>query len=218
MKRQLNLLNGKLNKDLKKQHNMGKRTVEIKDEKRVYDGYLKVNEATIKDTLENGTVLEYKRQKVESCDAVAGLIYNTDTESVVLVRQHRYPTQKNGRNGFVYEVVAGKMDKKGEEPQKTFIREALEEVGYNIKEKNIEYCSWCYTSPGYTSERTHYFLATVTNKDKVKNAGGGVKDEHENIEICEIHYLQFRSMMDTLEDAKTKILAYEAHHKKIFDK
>jgi hypothetical protein len=64
----------------------------------------------------------------------------------------------------------------------------------------------------------YYFLATATEKDRIKNAGGGIRDEDENIEICEFHYLQFRSMMDYMDDAKTKLLAYEAHYKKIFDK
>lgn len=197
---------------------MAKRIVEIKDEKRVYNGHLKIDEAVIKDTNEKGEVSTYKRQKISSCDAVTGLIYNTDTESVVLIKQYRYPTHKNKRDGFIYEAVAGKIDKEGEDPKNTFIRECLEEVGYKLKEKNVEFCFRCYPTPGYSTERIYYFLATATNKDKVKGAGGGIKSEHENIEICEIHYLQFRSMMDTLEDTKTKLLAYEAHHRKLFDR
>jgi ADP-ribose pyrophosphatase len=157
------------------------------------------------------------RQRVASSDAVAGLIYNTDTECIVMVRQYRYPTHTHNRNGFIYEAVAGKIDK-DEEPEMAFVRECLEEVGYKVKTKNIQYCFRCYTSPGYSTERIYYFLATVTNKDKKKNSGGGLKTENETIEICEIHYLQFRSMLDTMEDAKTKLLAYEAHYRKLFDK
>jgi nudix-type nucleoside diphosphatase (YffH/AdpP family) len=193
------------------------RIVKIKKEKRVYDGYTKVDEALIEDTLESGKVSTYSRQKVVRPDAVAGLIYNTDTECVVLVKQHRYPTHFGNRNGFIYEAMAGKIDS-GENPKQAFIRESFEEVGYRLKEKNVEYCFNCFTTPGYSTERIHYFLATATNKDKIKNAGGGMEDEHENIEICEFHYLQFRSMMDTMEDAKTKLLAYEAHHRKLFDR
>ncbi len=196
---------------------MKKRTIEIIEEKRVYDGYTKVDEALIKDTLDDGTVSHYTRQKVTRPDAVTGLIYNTDTECVVLVKQHRYPTQKGKRMGFTYEAVAGKMDKEKESPTDTFIRECLEETGYLLKEKNVKYCFWCFASPGYSTERVHYFLATTTNKDKIKNSGGGVESENENIEVCEIHYLQFRSMMDTMEDTKTKLLAYEAHYRNLFD-
>ena len=75
----------------------------------------------------------------------------------------------------------------------------------------------CYASPGYSTERLHYFIATATNKDKVAK-GGGLKSENENIEVCEIHSIQFRSMLNSLEDAKTKLIAYEAFHRKLFDR
>lgn len=186
-------------------------------EKRVYDGYTKVDEALIEDTLESGEVVTYTRQQVVRKDAVAGLIYNTDTQSVVMIKQYRYPTHFGDRHGFLYEAVAGKIDD-GEEPQKAFLRECLEEIGYKIKEKNVEFCGRCFVTPGYSTEKMYFFLATVTNKDKVKGAGGGVKTENETIEIYEFPYLQFRSMMDNMEDAKTKLLAYEAHYRKLFDR
>jgi ADP-ribose pyrophosphatase len=193
------------------------RIIKIIEEKRVYDGYTKVDEAHIEDTLENGIIQNYVRQKVVCPDAVAGLIYNVDTECVVLVKQYRYPTHTKKRNGFIYEAPAGKIDP-GEDPKATFLRECFEEVGYKLKEENVELCSSCYVTPGYSTEKIFFFLATASNKDKVKNAGGGLQTENENIDVCEIHYLQFKSMMDTLEDAKTKMLAYEAHYKKLFDK
>jgi nudix-type nucleoside diphosphatase (YffH/AdpP family) len=197
---------------------MEKRTIRIIEEKRVYDGYNKIDEALIEDSSGDGNISQYVRQKIVRPDAVTGLIYNIDTECVVLVKQHRYPTQKGKRIGFTYEAVAGKIDKQGEDPKQTFIRECLEETGYKLKEKNVEFCFWCFSSPGYSTERVHYFIATARNKDRVLGAGGGVKDDNENIEVCEIHYLQFRSMMDTMEDAKTKLLAYEAHYKNLFDR
>ena len=197
---------------------MPKRTINILEEIIVYDGYTKVKEALIMDCLENGNIQKYTRQKVVRPDAVTGLVYNIDTESVILVKQYRYPTQSDKKNGFIYEAIAGKIDS-NEDPKKAFIRETLEEVGYKLKEKNVQFCFSCFTTPGYSTERIHYFLATTSNKDKIKNAGGGgVVDENENIEICEFPYLQFRSMMDYLDDAKTKLLAYEAHYRKFFDK
>jgi len=196
---------------------MTKRTIEILEEKNVYNGYTKVDEALIKDTLPDGKSSTYSRQKVRRPDAVAGLIYNTDTETIVLVKQYRYPTQSGKRTGFIYEAIAGKIDG-DEDPKDAFIRESLEEVGYKLKSKKVNYCFRCFMTPGYSTEKIYFYLAKATNKDKVKNAGGGVEGEHENIEICEFHYLQFRSMMDSMEDAKTKLLAYEAHYRKFFNK
>jgi nudix-type nucleoside diphosphatase (YffH/AdpP family) len=194
---------------------MKRKADKIKEEN-VYNGYLKIEEASIKYTDEQGKESIYSRQKIKTHDAVAGLIYNIDTESFVLVKQYRYPVHTDIRNGFIFEAIAGKIDGK-EEPEKAFIRECKEEVGYDVKEKNLIYCNWSYSSPGYSSERIHYFLATVTNKDKIKGAGGGIKDENEDIEIIEIPYLIFKSNMDSLEDAKTKLLAFEAHYRKLFD-
>ena len=193
-----------------------KKTAEIITEENQYNGYLKVDKATIKHISKDGIISTYSREKLRTSDAVAGLIYNKDIDSVVLVEQHRYPVQTNLRSGFIYEAVAGKIDDK-EEPKKAFIRESLEEVGYRIQDKNIIYCNWCYMSPGYSSERIHFFLATVTNKDRVE-AGGGIKDDNENIEVHEISYLVFKGMEEYMEDAKLKILFHEAHRKKLFDK
>lgn len=196
---------------------MSQRKIEIVHEKRVYNGYTKVDDAIIKDALEDGTESTYMRQKVVKFNAAAGLIYNVESENVILVKQYRYPTHIGKRNGLIYEAVAGKIDD-GEEPKDAFIREALEEVGYKLKEKNVEYCFRCFMTPGYSTEQIFFFIATATNKDKIKNAGGGLKGENENIEICEFHHLQFESMINDLDDAKTKLLAYEALHRKLFDR
>ena len=85
---------------------MQKRKVEIVKEERVFDGYLKVDQASIKDTSEDGSVSTYTRQKVSHTNAVAGLVYNTDTESIVLVKQYRYPTQTKNNDGFIFEAIA----------------------------------------------------------------------------------------------------------------
>jgi nudix-type nucleoside diphosphatase (YffH/AdpP family) len=191
--------------------------VNVLGEKIVYDGYISVIEASLQECCKSSNSTTYKRQKVLMPNSVCGLIYNTDTECVVLVKQFRYPIKSKINDGFIYEVVAGTM-KENEDPRETFIRESFEEVGYVLDRKNVELYSCCYIAPGYSTEKMYYFIATATNKNKKKGAGGGLASENENIEICEIHYLQFKSMMDTLEDAKTKFLAYEAHFKKIFDK
>lgn len=192
------------------------RTIKIVKETRVYNGYTKVDKALVEDTLESGKVDKYSREKVIRPDAVTGLIYNTDTETIVLVKQFRYPTKLGKRSGFIYEAIAGKIDG-DEDPLIAFKRECLEEVGYKLKNKNIQYCNWSFATPGYSTEKLYFYLAKATNKDKV-NKGGGVKGEHEHIEVCEFHYLQFKSMMEDFEDLKTKFLAYEAHYRKLFDR
>ena len=58
----------------------------------------------------------------------------------------------------------------------------------------------------------------TTNKDKIVREYNGEKKENEDIEVVELHYLQFRSMMDSdIKDSKTKLLAYESHYRNLFD-
>jgi nudix-type nucleoside diphosphatase (YffH/AdpP family) len=186
----------------------------ILKETRILDSYTKVDEAEIQ---HNENFKKFFRQKVVRPDAVVGLLYNTDSDTVVLVKQYRYPIHNEKNSGFIYEAIAGCVDK-NENPTKCFIRECYEETGYLIPETNVEYCFSAYVSPGYTTEKLHYFLATVKNSDK-KSSGGGLESENEFIEVCEIPYLIFKGMMDgNIQDSKTKLLAFEAHYRKLFDK
>jgi len=157
----------------------------------------------------------FTREKLVRPDAVCVLLYNTDTESVILVKQHRYPIQRKNVNGYILEAVAGKIDK-GEKPIDAMTREVVEEVGYKIKLKNIIECWPAFTTPGYSTERICFYLAKVSNRDKVSD-GGGCESENENIEVIEMPYLIFKNNMDCFDDLKTRMLAYEAHYKKLFD-
>jgi len=177
--------------------------IELISERRVYDEYLKIDEGTVKETSDTGEEETYKRFALTRPDAVAVLIYNADTDKVILVKQHRYPVQVHGIDGDIYEIVAGKMD--GDEaPSDTAIREAMEEVGYEIKEDKMIFMSEYFPSPGYSTEMIHLFAATVTNEDK-KSDGGGVEGEHENINIIEVPAPEFFNMISTGEivDGKT---------------
>jgi len=158
----------------------------------------------------------YTREKLVRTDAIAVLVYNSVEDTVVMVKQYRYPTKRDNYKGYTIEVPAGKIDE-GETPIQAMLREALEEIGYKIKKKNIIECMPAYTTPGYSTEKIYYFLAKVTNKDKVSE-GGGCNSENENIEVMEIPYLTFRNNMDCFDDLKTRMLAYEAHQKGLFDK
>ena len=158
----------------------------------------------------------YTREKLVRSDAIAVLVYNSTRDTIVLVRQFRYPTKRDNCEGYIIEVPAGKIDP-GETPIQAMLREVLEEVGYKIKMKNVIECMPAYTTAGYSTEKIYYFLAKVTNEDKVTN-GGGCDSESENIEVLEVPYLTFRNNMDCFDDLKTRMLCYEAHNKGLFDK
>ena len=190
---------------------MSNKKIELVSEERVYNSYVKVDEGLFKETNENGEEVTYQRSRVVRPDAVAVIVYHSDDDAVMLVKQSRYPTYGKV-NGDIFEIVAGKMDE-GEEPFQTALREVEEEIGYKIKEENLLYRSSFFASPGYSTEIIHLFAASVSNEDIVSD-GGGVQGEHENIEIHKIPVKEFFDMFGRGEivDAKTIIGANALWH------
>lgn len=70
---------------------------------------------------------------------------------IVLIRQYRYAA-----GGFVYEIPAGRLEK-DESPVDCARRELEEEAGYRAA--SIEPLVSFLTTPGFTDERIHLFIA-----------------------------------------------------------
>jgi ADP-ribose pyrophosphatase len=83
---------------------------------------------------------------------VVGSLEEVDPE-VVLIRQYRYAT-----GGYIYEVPAGRPDRPGEDWELCARRELEEETGLRAGE--MRRLTTIYTTPGFTDERIHLFLAT----------------------------------------------------------
>jgi ADP-ribose pyrophosphatase len=70
---------------------------------------------------------------------------------VLLIRQFRHAAE-----AFIWEIPAGRLDP-GESPETCARRELEEETG--MRAKSIERLTTIYTTPGFTDERIHLFLA-----------------------------------------------------------
>lgn len=118
------------------------------DSRSVYRGrLLEVYEDEVRTPDGRSTRREYVRHP--GATAVVPLL---DPETVVLVRQFRYP----GRRHF-YEIPAGRTDA-GEDPLQTGQRELREECGYEAGEwRRLATLDPCI---GYSDERIELFLAT----------------------------------------------------------
>jgi ADP-ribose pyrophosphatase len=101
------------------------------------------------------------REKVEHSggSVILGVL---DDGQIVLIMQHRYPIDK-----IIYELPAGKLNK-DEDPLDAAKREFEEETGYRANK--WQKLTSFYTSPGYTSEILHVYLATdlTTGKQKLE--------------------------------------------------
>ncbi len=71
---------------------------------------------------------------------------------VLLIRQYRYAAEQ-----FMYEIPAGRLDP-GESPDACARRELREETGCDAS--LIEVMTTIYTTPGFTDEKIHLFMAT----------------------------------------------------------
>ncbi len=177
--------------------------VEIKEKKRVFDDFFKIDEVFLSHEQFDGQMSPLvRRLSFERGDSVAALLWNKESRKLILTHQFRYPTYEKGR-GWITEVVAGVLGK-DEEPESAIRREILEETGYDAKV--IDYISTFYVSPGGSSERIILYSAEVTNKDKI-SGGGGVASEHEDIQVKEFSWTDIQQMLETgkIVDAKTII-------------
>lgn len=160
----------------------------MKSEK-IYEG--KVVNLRI-DTVELPDKKYSKREIVEHPGAV-GIIPVTSDDCIILVKQFRKAVEK-----FLLEIPAGKLEV-NEEPRETATRELKEETGYDANK--MEYLLEFYTSPGFSNEKVHLFLASEL-------AGGDPCPESgEFIETVKVNIEDLLKMVDRGEivDSKTII-------------
>ena len=144
------------------------------------------------------------REAYDRGNGAAILLYNKDTQTVILTRQFRMPTYINGNEtGMMIEVCAGLLDE--HDAEECIRRETEEETGYKVKavRKILE----AYMSPGSVTEKLYFFIAEYSKEMKMTE-GGGLEHEQEDIDVLELPIEEAYKMMDTGEicDAKTIML------------
>ncbi len=75
-----------------------------------------------------------------------------DDPQILMLRQYRYAAEE-----FLYEIPAGRLDA-GEAPLACAKRELREETGCTAR--NMEFLFTMFTTPGFTDEQIHVFLAS----------------------------------------------------------
>lgn len=161
---------------------------------------------------------EWQKQSREAYDRGNGatiLLYNKETNTVILTRQFRLPTFINGNeSGLMIESCAGLLDK--DNPEDCIKRETEEETGYRVKEVKKVY--EIYMSPGSVTEILYFFTGEYSKEMKTKD-GGGIEHEQEEIEVLEIPFSRALEMIESgeIKDAKTIILLQYAQLKNILN-
>lgn len=112
---------------------------------------------------------------------------------ILMIRQYRYAA-----DGYLYEIPAGRLDP-GEDPRDCAARELKEETGCTADQ--LDYLLTMYTTPGFTDEKIHLFMATglVTGETK-----------HEADEFLDLHPMLLSRALEMVEageirDGKTAL-------------
>jgi ADP-ribose pyrophosphatase len=130
------------------------------------------------------------REVVEHAPGAAVVAVDVDGQ-VLLVRQERPAVGER-----VLELPAGLVDP-GEDPAACALRELAEETGYSAQ--SLAPLVTFYTSPGYSTERIHVFLARELFE------ASAAHDDEEEIELVRLPLTNaIEQVLDgTISDAKT---------------
>jgi nudix-type nucleoside diphosphatase (YffH/AdpP family) len=178
------------------------------------DHWYTLQKVTFEYQKEDGTWEKQVREVYDRGNGAAILLYNKEKGTVVLTRQFRMPTYKNGNpTGMMIEVCAGLLD--GDHPEDCIKKEVEEETGYRIRDVKKIFES--YMSPGSVSEILHFFIGQYDDQMKV-GEGGGSANETENIEILEYEFEEALDLVQqgAIKDAKTIMLLQYAKVNKVF--
>ncbi len=116
-----------------------------------------------------------------------------DDPQLLLIRQYRYAA-----DGYLFEIPAGRLDQ-GEAPRDCAVRELKEETGCTAEQ--VDYLITLYTTPGFTDEKIHLFMATGLSTGETK---------HEVDEFLDLQPMPLSRALEMVErgeiqDAKTII-------------
>ncbi|WP_172278599.1 GDP-mannose pyrophosphatase NudK [Chryseobacterium sp. LAM-KRS1] len=168
------------------------------------DNWYTLKKVTYEKTKNDGSVEIQSREAYDRGNGATILLYNKNTNTVILTKQFRLPTFINGNStGMLIEACAGLLD--DDNPEDCIRRETEEETGYQIS--RVEKVFESYMSPGSVTEILHFFIAEYSKEMKIAD-GGGLEEEGEDIEVLELSFGEVLQMIDNgeIKDAKTIML------------
>lgn len=118
---------------------------------------------------------------------------NGDDPQLLLLRQYRYAAEQ-----YLYEVPAGRLEP-GEDPRDCAIRELREEAGCSAE--RVEFLTTIYTTPGFTDERIHLYMATGLERGETAHEA----DEFMTVEAVTLSGALQLIEKGTISDAKTVV-------------
>ncbi len=116
-----------------------------------------------------------------------------DDPQLLLIKQYRYAAED-----YLYEIPAGRLDE-GESPEECARRELREETGCTAQ--RIEHMYTLYTTPGFTDEKIHLFLAEGITRGEARREA----DEFLEVETVPLSRALHMVRDGEVRDAKTAV-------------
>ena len=162
--------------------------------KRVYNGrVINVDLDTVR--FPNGSTGDLEMVRHPGASAVVPFLTDPhgDDPQILLIKQFRHAA-----DSFIYEIPAGKLD--GDEaPEVCARRELQEETGCTAT--TVEHVYTFYTTPGFTDERIHIFMASGLTR----GAAAHEKDEFMTLETVTLSQALELVKKGELVDGKTAL-------------
>ena len=177
--------------------------IRLVGEQLLADNYYPLKTVTFEQRRHDGSWQRATREVYDAASGAAALLYDLERRTVLLTRQFRTGAHLAGHPGFLIEVPAGVLD--GADPEQRVRAEIREETGYDVD--RVDKVMELFASPGSLTERVHYFVAAY-NPSMRCGAGGGKRDEGEDIEVIELSFEDAiaRVASGEIVDAKTVVL------------
>ena len=164
------------------------------ESKRVYTGkVISLDVDTVR--FPDGSIGQLEMIRHPGASAVVPFLSDPRGEDpqVLMIRQYRYAA-----DGYMFEIPAGRLDP-GESPRDCAVRELKEETGCTAEQ--MEPLLTMYTTPGFTDEKIHLFMATGLVAGETK---------HEADEFLDLHPMRLSRALEMVEaggiqDAKTAL-------------
>lgn len=162
--------------------------------KRVYNGkVISLDVDTVR--FPDGSVGELEMIRHPGASAIVPFLSDPlgEDPQVLLIRQYRYAA-----DGYLYEIPAGRLNA-GESPADCAARELKEETGCSAE--RIDPLLSMYTTPGFTDEKIHVFMATGLVQ------GDSEREADEFLELEPMLLSRALSMVEAgrIQDAKTAL-------------
>ena len=163
----------------------------ITNKKNLYSGFFSLNKYEFVHRKHNGDWTSTVDREIFSGAHVSTLLpYDPIKKEIILIQQFRAGILSRYNEDYLYEIVAGIIDK-GETPEETAKRECYEETGCVVKK--ITPVQAYFPAPGSSESYYHLYLGEVNSFDgeRIK----GLESENEDILVKSFKVDNVREML-----------------------